>query len=402
MQLPRIAILCAIPGLGGAEISLLELVGRLREFYEFHFIVPDAGPLQTQAERLGATVWLLHWPESIASLGETAARPGIPQLLRSAHCMRPFAQRLSSLLYRISPSLFVTNSIKAHILGAMAKRPKDVPMVWYIRDGLEQRSWSRSCLALLSSRCDLALCISRYVESQVRHYVSANIRTEILYNIVDLDRFQPSIPPAPDLHKNPEEIWYGMVGPITPLKGQDLFLTAAEKVAHELPNASFVIAGKNPYLTQAASGYEFSLRCRAASATLQGRVKFLGFRDDVPGVLAALDVLVQPNRGPEGLGRSVLEAMACGVPVVAVDKWGPSELVEHCVSGLLFIPLDTDTLASHLITLGKSPSWRKSMGEHGRCWIRKNLLPGKLINRFVEIVDRLIFAHAHAQERKLA
>ncbi len=128
--------------------------------------------------------------------------------------------------------------------------------------------------------------------------------------------------------------------------------------------------------------YEDLLRRRVGSSSLLGRVKFVGFRDDVPSVLSQLDVLVQPNRGPEGLGRSVLEAMACGVPVIAVDKWGPAELVEHGRSGLLFPPQDAEKLATHMLTLASSESLRKAMGKHGHDWIQQNLISKKLAGQF--------------------
>ncbi len=89
------------------------------------------------------------------------------------------------------------------------------------------------------------------------------------------------------------------------------------------------------------------------NSLLRDRVKFVGFRNDVPGILSQLDILVQSNRGPEGLGRSVLEAMACGVPVIAVNKWGPAELIQNGQTGLLFAPLDTKQLASHMLRLGR-------------------------------------------------
>ncbi len=110
------------------------------------------------------------------------------------------------------------------------------------------------------------------------------------------------------------------------------------------------------------------------NSLLGDRVKFLGFRSDVPAVLSQLDVLVQPNRGPEGLGRSVLEAMACGVPVIAVDKWGPAELVQDGHSGLLFPPLDTEQLAAHMLTLGRDGSLRKTMGTRGQIGFTKPCL----------------------------
>ena len=171
------------------------------------------------------------------------------------------------------------------------------------------------------------------------------------------------------------------MGAITPLKGHDIFLDAAERVLSQLPNAVFVIAGNNSYRTERGLGYEEGLR-RSMPPALAGRVKFVGFRNDVPNILSQLDVLVQPNRGPEGLGRSVLEAMACGVPVIAVDKWGPAELVQHGETGLLFPPLDAKLLAAHMLTLGKDESLRKFMGKLGHDWIQKNLVPRKLAGQF--------------------
>jgi hypothetical protein len=78
MPLPRVGVLCAISGLGGAEFSLLELVTHLRGSYEFHLIVPGDGPLKESAELAGAKVWVLPWPEAIAGAGETARHPMSP------------------------------------------------------------------------------------------------------------------------------------------------------------------------------------------------------------------------------------------------------------------------------------------------------------------------------------
>jgi glycosyltransferase involved in cell wall biosynthesis len=391
VPLPRVCVLCAISGLGGAEFSLLELVTRLRDSYDFHLIVPGEGPLKERAELAGAKVWILPWPEAISSTGETAMHAGVAKILHAAASLQPFTRRLSDLLDEIQPSVFVTNAVKAHIIGALARKPKNVPLIWYMRDGLEERILSRKLLALLSRRCDMAVCISEYVAAQFREYVSASVPTQVVYNIVDLNRFHPEALPAADLRKGPDEIWFGMVGAITPLKGQDIFLGAAEKVLGQQPNAVFVIVGNNPYLTEAGLRYEELLRRRMA-ASLVDRVKFVGFRNDVPNVLSQLDVLVQPNRGPEGLGRSVLEAMACSVPVIAVDKWGPAELVEHGRSGLLFPPLDAEKLATHMLTLARSESLRKAMGQHGHNWIKQNLTSKKLAGQFDGILAGTIAA----------
>jgi len=396
--LPRVSVLCAISGLGGAELSLLELVAHLRDSYEFHLIVPGEGPLKESAELAGAKVWVLPWPEAIAGAGETAQRPSPARMLRSATCLRSFARRLSELLDEIGPSVFVTNAAKAHVIGSLARKRKHVPLIWYMRDGLEDRALSRKLLALLSRRCDLAVCISRYVAAQFREYVSTSVPANVVYNIVDLSRFRPGTVPPADLGKKPDEIWYGIIGAITPLKGHDIFLDAAEKVLRELPNAMFVIVGNNPYVTEAGLLYEELLRRRVANSSLRGRVKFVGFRSDVPGILCLLDMLVQPNRGPEGLGRSVLEAMACGVPVIAVNKWGPAELIQDGQTGLLFPPLDTGRLTAHMLTLGRDGYLRKSMGKRGHDWIQQNLVSKELAGEF----DRILAGAIASQQQEAA
>jgi glycosyltransferase involved in cell wall biosynthesis len=390
MQLPRISVLCAIAGMGGAELSLLELVTRLKGCYEFHLIVPGEGPLKENAERVGAKVWVLPWPKVIESIGETAKFPGPVRMLRFAASLRKFARRLSDLLREIDPAIVVTNAVKAHVLGALIRKREDLPLIWYMRDGLEERVISRKVLALLSSRCDLAVCISHYVAAQFGKYVSTSVPANVVYNIVDLGRFRPEAAAPPDLKKKSGDVWFGIVGAITPLKGQDIFLNAAEQVLHQLPNSVFLIAGNNPYSTQSGMNYEESLRRRMENSILRDRVKWLGFRNDIPNVMAQLDVLVQPNRGPEGLGRSVLEAMACKVPVIAADKWGPAEVIEDSGSGVLFRPLDTQQLADQMIALGESASLRQILGERGHDWIHRNLIATELAGKFDRILAEAI------------
>jgi glycosyltransferase involved in cell wall biosynthesis len=396
--LPRVGVLCAIAGMGGAEFSLLELVKRLRGSYEFHLIVPGEGLLKARAELAGAKVWVLPWPEAIAGTGETAKRPSPARMFRSAACLGSFARRLSVLLDEIGPSAFVTNAVKAHVIGALTRKRKHVPLIWYMRDGLEDRGLSRKMLALLSRRCDLTVCISRYVEAQFREYISASVPANVIYNIVDLSLFRPGALPPADLRKMPGEIWYGVVGAITTLKGHDIFLDAAERVLNQLPNAIFAIVGNNPYVTEAGFRYEERLRSRVANSSLRDRVKFVGFRNDVPNILSQVDVLVQPNRGPEGLGRSVLEAMACGVPVIAVNKWGPAELIQDGQTGLLFPPLDIGQLTAHMLTLGRKRSLRKIMGKRGHDWVHRNLVSQELAGKFDRILADAIASRRQGAE----
>jgi L-malate glycosyltransferase len=103
-------------------------------------------------------------------------------------------------------------------------------------------------------------------------------------------------------------------------------------------------------------------------------------------VIANLDVLVQPKRGPEGLGRALLEAMACAVPVVAIDRWGPAEIVRHGETGLLAPDGNVSVLAAHMEALGRDPALRRRLGDGGRAWILAHLDRADLAARFVDLV----------------
>jgi len=95
------------------------------------------------------------------------------------------------------------------------------------------------------------------------------------------------------------------------------------------------------------------------------------------------------------LGRSVLEAMACGVPVITVNKWGPAELIQDGGTGLLFPPLDTEQLAAHMLALGRDGALRKTMGQRGHDWIQQNLVSQELAGKFDRVLASAIASQRH-------
>jgi len=375
---------------GGAENSLLELVSRVRNDVEFHIVTPGDGPLTAKAEASGAKVWNVHWPRAVFGVGEAEGRPGISRL----GCAAPGSLRLvadiSQLLREIRCDVLISNGIKCHILGAFVPRGRKVPLIWYLRDGLEHRTVSRKLLSLLAFRCDAAICISNYIAGELRAGTPPSLPIHVLYNIVDQEKFRPGLPLPADLRKEAGEVWFGVVGAVTGLKGQDLFLEAAGKVARLLPSARFLIVGGRFYGTRGDAEYRKALDRLASSPLLGGQVLFLGYRDDVPAIIANLDVLVVSNRRPEGLGRSLLEAMSCAVPVVSVDRWGPGELVRDGENGLSFPVGDTEALADRMLRLARDPEMRAHLGTNGRNWIRRHFVPEEISSGFLDILDGVL------------
>jgi glycosyltransferase involved in cell wall biosynthesis len=384
---PRVLVLTTLAGLGGAERSLLELVRRLRDDLAFTLVVPDEGPLVAAARAAGADVRIVPWPAAFAELGERARRRGAALgLLRAASTLGVLRIRLRAEIDRLAPDVVVTNGIKAHVLGALACSGARVPLVWYAREGLEDRPTSRFVLRLLGRRPAGVVAISRYVAGQFRPLVAGPAPVHVVRNIVDPGRLRPGMPLPADLRKPPGAVWLGVVGALTPLKGQDVFLDAAARVAGRVPTARFLVVGGEPYRTEQGLGWAAKLAARVRAHGLEERVDFLGERDDAPAVIANLDVLVQPSRGPEGLGRTILEAMACAVPVIAVDRWGPREIVTDGVTGLLVPPADAIGLADAMTRLAEDAALRARFGAAGRDELLASGEPARLARAFHEAV----------------
>jgi glycosyltransferase involved in cell wall biosynthesis len=389
----RLAVLEPIAHLGGGQISLLELVRKLNRDPQIILILPEDGPLRARALDAGAEVRILPWPARLMIAGERSGGRSPSNLARAtiaSTSIPGLARRLASLLNEIGADVLITNGVKSHILGAIAQLGSRRPLVWYLRDGLEGRVLSTLAMSALGRRCQGAIAISRYVEGEARKVLPHSLPMQVIYNLVDFARFHREAPPPLDLRKGCGEVWFGVVGSLTPLKGQDFFLRAAAEVAERLPQARFLLVGTNFYRTEATSAFEENLRRLAEKPSLAGRVTFLGQRDDVASILPMLDVVVQPNRGPEALGRSVLEAMASGVTVIAANKWGPAELIVDGETGVLTPVLDVPVLASNMLALGGQPRRRAALGAAAARWVRGELEPERIVKQFREFIE----AHA--------
>jgi len=141
---------------------------------------------------------------------------------------------------------------------------------------------------------------------------------------------------------------FGTVARFGPYKGHNFLIRAFEKVKKELPSVHLVFAGEGRLRSQ--------LEQQAAQTLYADSIHFLGRRDNVPELLKAMDAYVQPSIGSEGLPRSILEAMAAGVPCIATDVGGNREVIPDSSVGLLVPPRDADALANAMVTLAQIPT----------------------------------------------
>ncbi len=152
----------------------------------------------------------------------------------------------------------------------------------------------------------------------------------------------------------PDASLIGMAGRIAPWKGQDVFVDALAALNHRLPCVHGVIVG----LPEEADGpgYSDRLHEQVTALGLGDCVHFVGFREDVPQLLAATDVVVHCSVKPEPFGRVVIEGMAAGRPVVASRAGGPMEIIADGVDGLLVPPGDPEQLAEAVARVLTNPA----------------------------------------------
>lgn len=185
-------------------------------------------------------------------------------------------------------------------------------------------------------------------------------RITVLYNGVN-------VPPAPEpadieacrreMNLPDSDCVIGVVGNLYPVKGHQYLIDAIPAVLEKYPETSFVFAGRGQL--------ESDLKQQVNRLGLDKRVHFLGLRQDIPRILALLDVFVLPSLS-EGLSMAILEAMMAGKPVVATRVGGNPEIVLDRETGFLVPPKDSHALAESLIALLKDRHLAIQLGEKGK------------------------------------
>ena len=365
-------VLFVNPGraLGGAEHSLLLLLQGVRtRGIEANVAVFGKGPFRDRLLALGIPTEDVGLPRWTRAAGRYLL-PGGP-LGGAALVMGglPAALRLASVARRIKADVIHTNGMKAHLLAGLSGRLTGLPVVWHLRD-FPPGGWAGSVFRGAAGRLPaLMLAPSEAVAAAVRPRAAGRCPVITLHDPVDLGRFHPGLPRDPirrELGIGRDVPLIGLVAHLTPWKGHEVFLAIARTVADIVPEVRFVVAGGSIYETHGHAGYLEALRRRVVALGLSERVVFLGPREDIPELMAGLDVLVHTPTAPEPFGRVLAEAMAVGRPVVAARCGGIPEVVEDQVTGLLVTPGDIQGFSSAVIQLLEDPALGERLGKAGR------------------------------------
>ena len=355
---------------GGTERALLQVLGGLDRSRWRPVLLhrPESGlaPLLQEARHLG--VELRTVPQLRGAQG-WARLPALVQQIRReraavfhAHLTWPLACRMG-------------------LLGAALARVPAVVATAQLFVDLPPSGWTTMQHRVVSACVDRYLAVSRQVAAQLRERfgVRADKITQVP-NAVALDRFPRAVSPAPARPTDPAVPHTVLtVARLDPQKGLHDLVAAAALV----PEARVMVVGEGPERR--------ALETKIAHLGLGDRVHLLGFRSDVPDLLAGSDLFVLPSLF-EGLPLSILEAMAAGKPVVATAIGGNDEAVVDGATGLLVPPGDPQALADAIRALLRDPERRRRLGEAGRRRAEAEFSATAMVRRVAAVYDELLAA----------
>ena len=318
----------------------------------------DDYPALVEQARSSSALSRLHQAPTFKAAWQSAG-----MVVRLAREILPQARRLRAVLARQHPDLVHFNDIvPVSRAGILAASWLHRPIVCHVR-ALDPLTWFDRWL---TRRVDGFIYISQAVADQQRRAGAQVRRSLVVPNAVNLDDFPAALRPGAlrqELGIAHDAFVVGSLGRLVTWKGHQVALAAFAALTQHCPTAHLLIVGAPDV---AEPGLEHDLRQLAAQLNISDRVTFAGQRDDVPQVLATLDVLCHCAIEPEPFGRVVIEGMAARRPVIASAAGGVVEIIESGVHGLLVPPGDSAALAAALTDLWQHPLKAATLAAAGR------------------------------------
>lgn len=335
---PRVLFVDHTAALGGAELCLLDTASHAGKGSAV--VLFEEGPLVARLAEAAVDVVVVQAPGAVSRIRRDEA----PRLMAASFGVVSLAWRLARHARKFD--VLYANSQKAFAVAALAGVPARRPVVWHLHDLLSTEHFGRRQLRVavgLARRFADAVVANSNATRDA--YVAAGGKAghvHVVYNGISPDPFDAVT--DVDVKRVREELGVGgsrvigLFGRLSPWKGQTVLLEAMVG----LPDVTALLVGDA--LFEGDRLFAASLLEHAAALGVSDRVRALGFRDDVPTLMRACDVIVHASTSAEPFGRVIVEGMLAGRPVVASAAGGALELVEDGISGLMVAPGDPGAL----------------------------------------------------------
>ena len=326
--------------LGGGEHSFLDLLSCLPSLWKPIAVVPEIGELAVRLQKKSVKTEVIPLP---------ALRPWL--IYQIISCFVAFI----AVCKRYQPDLIYANGSRAAFYACMIGRILRLPVVWHCRIINNDKY-----LDFLLSRLSRRIVVNSQATAK-RFKERFQTKVTVVYNGIDLQYLKENRLKKPDLIRDDWKIIL-VVARISKWKRHDLVLSAFELIAKSNPEVHLVcVGGKDAseprwwtYLEQMTKHSRFS-----------DRIHWMGQVDDVRPWYRKAHVLVLPSEN-EPFGRVLVEALACGIPVVATSGGGIPEIVRNGIDGILVSDGKSDDIADGILKILNDKILRKKFSASGK------------------------------------
>lgn len=372
---------------GAERILLLALKKLNRNRFEPLVVCPaSSGTLAEEVGKLGI---------ACKSLDQLEARFTfrVDFLVKYLFSFYQTIKQLRGQILDAKPNLIHANSVRAGLVASVASVGTDIPVFWHLHDEMPRHPLSVAIrwFVALSSRTHLISTCQAVADSfrgTILRLFGKRIPLRVVENAIELEKFAPDAANRrrirEELQLSEDEFIVGIVGLITPRKGQLGLIRSFAQAQKQMPESTLLIVGAPMFNKDHL--YLEELEKTVGRLKLENRVRFLGARNDVAAIMQSLDVLVV-NSKSEALVIVAIEAMASGTPVIATTVGGIKEMITHRVNGWLVPFGDNRLLEEALVTLSRKPELRAEFAKNGRKVVASRLHADRFISELEDFFE---------------
>ena len=364
----RIAfVLWTLEGMGGSEHVVYDIVRKLdKDRFDVLVISFKEGPVRRTYEKLGVKVEVILKKKKL-DLG--------------------FIKRMRTILKKENIHLLNAHHFSPLLYSFLSTRITGIKLIYtehsvwqYLEMGVLKKIlsyfllWNTDAIVAISKQL-----IQYYSDSP---FISRK-KISLIINGIDLMRFKSidSTMLKKQLGFKSDDILIGMVANIRPEKNHKILISAFSEISRILTNSHLLLIGLD---CMDGEVQRFALSMKNAE-----RIHFLGPREDIPDILNILDVFCLPSVH-EGLPLTILEAMACGVPIIGSDVMGINEVITDKTNGLLFPDGDETVLAEKIKMIIKNDSLRIQLRRAGIAYVKENYCLDNKIKEYISLFQKLL------------
>lgn len=341
----RVVILDHTGALGGAELALARLLPQVDPSrFDVRVLLFADGPFADRLRETAQSVEVVPLSPAVASTGRQAAGRSVSAIVVNILRTIPHALSVTRRVGALSPDVLHSTSLKSDLIAVPVSWLSRTPLVWHVHDRISEDYLPHRAVKAIRF---LARRTPRHV------VVNSEATAATLPGVRNMTVAYPGFTPdqvgaAPSSRVPPDPPVVGILGRISPTKGQLVLVRAAAHVLRQNPRVRFRIIGDALFGEEEYAG---AVRREVDALGIASSVEFVGFVSNPESALDALTLCVHASPTPEPFGQVIVEAMIRGVPVVATEGGGVTEILRAGPEELgWLVPPGDEVALAHAIT----------------------------------------------------